>query len=363
MSRIERVTIHQLSVPLTRPFVTAVRTATAVDGLLVQVHDSDGRSGWGEAPTSWRVTGESAASVTAAVSGPLREAVIGSASDDPSSTSVALERAAVRNSSAKMAVECAIYDLAARGEDQPLFRFLGGRSPVVRTDMTLSAGQRNDLIDLARLHANAGFTTLKVKVGAHDDDVRTLREMRVALGPDVKIRADANQGWSPQEAVRFINSLEDAGVDLELVEQPVDRDDLDGLAFVTAHVHTPIMADEAVWSLRDLTEIARIHAADMINIKLAKTGGLRNALALAHLAKANGVHAIVGCMSESHVGIAAAASLASVLDSDRDEQLCHDLDGGLWLQYSPVHGGISYDADRIHLGDGAGTGITGLVTH
>jgi L-alanine-DL-glutamate epimerase-like enolase superfamily enzyme len=144
------MTIHQLTVPLTRPFVTAVRTAYAVDGLLIQVHDGDGRSGWGEAPISWRVTGESAASVTAAISGPLSEAVIGAPSDDPRSASESLERAIVRNSSAKMAVECAIYDLAARVADVPLFHYLGGRSPQVRTDMTLSVGPSDDLVNLAR---------------------------------------------------------------------------------------------------------------------------------------------------------------------------------------------------------------------
>jgi L-alanine-DL-glutamate epimerase-like enolase superfamily enzyme len=364
VARIERVTIHQLRVPFTRPFVTAVRTAFAVDGLLVQVHDSDGRSGWGEAPTSWRVTGESTASVTAAISGPLSEAIVGAPSDEPGAVSAALERAVVRNSSARMALDCAIYDLAARVRDIPLFQYLGGNSPLVTTDMTLSVGassaQSNELVTTAREHANAGFATLKVKVGAHGDDVRTLRDVRDAVGPAVKLRADANQGWSAHEAVRIINALEDSGVDLELVEQPVDRDDLDGLAFVTAHVHTPIMADETVWSARDLGEIVRIHAADMINIKLAKTGGLRIARELAHLAKANGVEAIIGCMSESHVGIAAAAALAAALDAEVDEHRCHDLDGGLWLTHSPVVGGVSYDVDHVVLANDAGTGITGL---
>jgi len=361
VARIERVTIHELTVPLTRPFVTAVRSAYAVDALLVQVHDSDGRSGWGEAPTSWRVTGESTASVTAAISGPLSEAVMGTPSDEPGSASEALERALVRNSSAKMAIECAIYDLAARVADVPLFHYLGGHSPQVRSDMTLSIGPSNELVNMARQHVTAGFTTLKVKVGRRDDDVRTLREVRDAVGPTVKVRADANQGWSPQEAVRIISALEDADVDLEFVEQPVDRDDLDGLAFVTAHVQTPIMADESVWTSRDLREIVRIHAADMINIKLAKTGGLRNALALASLATANEVDVIIGCMSESHVGIAAAAALASALDAGGDGYRYHDLDGGLWLTRSPVRGGITYDCDHVVLAHDVGTGITGLA--
>jgi L-alanine-DL-glutamate epimerase-like enolase superfamily enzyme len=132
------VTVHRHPGPLVRPFVTAVRVAHEVDAVLVEVRDSDGRSGWGEAPTSWRVTGESAASVTAAVEGPLGAAV-GLSADDPAEASAALERAVVRNSSARMAVECAVYDLAARAAGVPLFRYLGGREKALRTDMTLSA--------------------------------------------------------------------------------------------------------------------------------------------------------------------------------------------------------------------------------
>src|SRR6202034_1332745 len=139
MARIHSVTVHRRSVKLVRPFVTAVRVAHEVDAVLVEVRDSDGGSGWGEAPISWRVTGESAASVTAAVEGPLSAAVTGPPPDEPAEASAVLERAVVHNSSARMAVECAVYDLAARAAGVPLFRYLGGREKVLRTDMTLSA--------------------------------------------------------------------------------------------------------------------------------------------------------------------------------------------------------------------------------
>ena len=122
LSRIDRIAFHRQTIHLRRPFVTAVRTAHSIDVLIVEVRDSDGRSGWGEAPTSWRVTGESADSVTAAISGPLWEAVQGQSSTDPSALSELLERAVVRNSSARMAIDCALYDLAAQSAGQPLPR-------------------------------------------------------------------------------------------------------------------------------------------------------------------------------------------------------------------------------------------------
>jgi L-alanine-DL-glutamate epimerase-like enolase superfamily enzyme len=118
------------------------------------------------------------------------------------------------------------------------------------------------------------------------------------------------------------------------------------------------MADEALWTTRDLREIIRLRAAHMINIKLAKSGGLRGALNLMRLARENDVVAIVGCMAESHVGIAAAAALASAMGSDaHDELIAHDLDGGLLLVHNPVNGGVSYDGDRVSLSSLPGTGI------
>jgi L-Ala-D/L-Glu epimerase len=362
VARIEEVVIHRRRLALKRPFVTAIRSAYDIDALILEVRDSDGRSGWGEAPISWRVTGESVESVTAAILGPLREVIAGRPTSDPEELSASLSRAVARNSSARMALDCALYDLAAQAAGVPLFLYLGGRTPSVRTDMTLSAvvddSELDDLRATALDFVRAGMGTLKVKVGAGGDDVRTLVAVREVVGSSVRLRVDANQGWERDEAIRIIGALADAGVDLELVEQPVSRDDIVGLAYVTAHVSTPIMADEAIWTRRELLEIVRTRAADMVNVKLAKTGGLRESLDVVRLALANGVTPIVGCMAESHVGIAAAAALASVIDSDQLlSQIAHDLDGGLLLERSPVEGGVRYEQDRVELGLEPGTGI------
>ena len=364
---IESLTVHHRRIALVRPFVTAVRSATAIDVVLIEARDSAGRSGWGEAPTSWRVTGESRQSVTAAVEGPLTEAVLGAPVDDPAATSAMLARSLVRNSAARMAVDCALYDLAAQASGIPLYRYLGGDHGTVRTDMTLSAGLRGEnedaLITTAIEHRDAGFGTLKVKVGAGGDDVSVLRRVRAEVGADIGLRVDANQGWTAEQAVSVISAWEDAGVGVEMVEQPVAMDDLDALEFVTRHVNTPILADEAVWTTRDLTEVIRRRAADMVNIKLAKTGGLREALRMAELARHNGVAVIIGCMMESHVGISAAASLACAFESTAATArgTAHDLDAGLWMKRSPVTGGAEYRRDAVHLPDAAGLGISELA--
>jgi L-Ala-D/L-Glu epimerase len=365
--RIESVFIHRRKIPLVRPFITAVRTAYVVDATLIEVRDSDGRSGWGEAPTSWRVTGESAESVAAAVSGPLTEAILGASSLDPVAASEALERAIVGNSSARTAVDCALYDLAAAAAGVPLFRYLGGTAATVRTDMTLSASvtaeESEELIRIAVQHVDDGFSVLKIKTGAGGDDAATVAAVRRAVGQDITLRVDANQGWTPEQAVRIIEEWEDAGVNIDVVEQPVRRDDIDGLAFVTNQVATLVLADETVWTRRNLREVLNRHAADLVNIKLAKTGGLREAVELAKLAAANGVGTLVGCMSESHVGIAAAAALASSLagQNGSDSDVPQDLDAGLWLTRSPAVGGVDYSGETIRLSSEPGTGIRGLI--
>lgn len=364
MPHIHSVTLHHRTIPLTRPFITAVRRTDAVDAMIVEVRDTDGRSGWGEAPTSWRVTGESRESVRAAIEGPLTDAVRGFPVDDPAGASDALARAVVRNSSARMAVECAVYDVAARAAELPLSRYLGGTGGTVVTDMTLSAAANADeaaeRVRQAVEHAENGFTTLKVKTGAGADDARLVADVRAAVGDGVRLRVDANQGWCPETAIAIVRGWEDAGTGVELVEQPVHRDDIEGLAYVTAHTSTPIVADEAVWRRRHLAELLTRNAVSGINIKLAKTGGLREALALGRMAEENGVDVFVGCMSESHVGIASAAAVASALGTRGRLIGAQDLDAGLWLTESPVTGGVHYDAEAIALPDRPGTGITGL---
>ena len=364
MAHVSSVHVHRVSTKLLRPFVTAVRRADALDSIVVEVRDSDGRSGWGEAPTSWRVTGESVESVVAAVEQALAPAVVGMDVADPAATSLALAQAVVGNNSARMAVDCALYDLAAQLAGVPLWRYLGGRDGVVVTDMTLSVtSDAAALLSTAREHVAAGFGTLKIKVGAEGPSPERLRELRDAVGAGIGLRVDANQAWSVEQAVAAIEAAERLGVGLELVEQPVHRDDVRGLTEVAGRVETPVLADESVWTTRQLRELLAAGPVPLVNIKLAKTGGIREALAVAELARANGVGVLVGCMLESHVGISAAASVAAaVATPDADgEARAQDLDGGLWLAGSPVTGGAVYDRSRILLPDAPGLGIAGLV--
>jgi L-alanine-DL-glutamate epimerase-like enolase superfamily enzyme len=360
VSTVVELRVHQVSSPLVRPFTTAVRTATAIQVVLVEARSADGRSGWGEAPASWRVTGESPESIRAAVLGPIAAAVIGLPIGDREAWSAGIASAVIHNAAARSAVECALFDLEAQFAGLPLHELLGSTGGTVatgiRTDMTLSATSIDDLLQRADEHRAAGFRTLKVKAISAAVTVTALVELRAALGASVDLRVDANQAWDQATAIRTIRALEDAGVALELVEQPVAANDILGLAAVTAAVNTPILADEAVWTRVELRAIVERHAADLINVKLAKAGGLVEALLLAHAAKAAGLGLIVGCMMESSVGVAAAAGLAAAVAPG----VVHDLDAGLWQASSPVVGGLEYRGDVVHPADSAGLGILQL---
>jgi L-alanine-DL-glutamate epimerase-like enolase superfamily enzyme len=328
---IREVEVERLSVPLHSPFVTALRRATCVESVVVRVTDSDGRSGLGEAPQNWPVLGASVDGSAACLAGPLRDAVLGR-SADPFETWPVIDRAVAGNGAAKAALDCALHDLP------------GSARLAVPTLVTIPVGEPDEIAEAARARVAEGFRTLKLKVGTDAaTDVARVQAAREGAGPGVALRVDANTGWDCFEAVRVVRALEDAGVGLQLVEQPVGRRDLLGLAHVRRHVETPVMADESVFDLDDLVELARHEAADLVNIKIAKAGGITPALELARVARAHGIGVSVGCMLESEVGVSAAAALAAQVDCD----VAPDLDGAWWLA-----DGSPY-ADRVAYVDGS----------
>ncbi|MFI5837622.1 mandelate racemase/muconate lactonizing enzyme family protein [Micromonospora sp. NPDC051300] len=351
---IAAVRTHRLSAPLHTPFVTALRSTTTVETLVVEVVDSDGRSGFGEAPQVWQVTGASIGGAEACVRELLAPLLAGRDPDDLQARCAQVRRAVVGNESAKAAVDVALHDLAARRLGVPLVRLLGGTTLRVPTDVTLAAGEAVDLATAAGRRRAEGFTVLKLKVGTDArGDLDRVRAVRAAVGPDVRIRLDANQGWTPREAVRVIRGIVDAGLDVELVEQPVHRRDLDGLAWVSDRVEVPILADESVFDVRDLVEVIRRRAADMVNVKLAKCGGLQAARTLLDLAAAHGMGTIVGSMMEGPIGVGAAASLVAA----QGTTAVSDLDAAWWLAWSPVAGGIRYEDAHVLLPDAPGLGV------
>jgi L-alanine-DL-glutamate epimerase-like enolase superfamily enzyme len=256
-------------------------------------------------------------------------------------------------------MDVALHDLVSRRHSQSLAAFLGADEGALRveTDVTVPAGEPDELSATAAKRTADGFSVLKLKVGTDAaTDVARVRAVRDAA-PEARIRVDANQGWTADEAIRVIRAMEDAGLGVEFVEQPVERYDIEGLARVTEAVDTPVMADESVFGPRELTAVIDRRAADLINVKLAKCGGLGVARTLLERARAAGMGTIVGSMMEGPIGVGAAAALVTAVGTTN----VSDLDAAWWASESPVVGGATYDGGFIVLPGAPGLGIEGLV--
>jgi len=367
MTTIDRITTTTSSVPLHTPFVTALRRTETTDTVVVTVTDSDGRTGWGEAPQVWQVTGESLAGATACIESMLAPAVTGRPledRDDLTAAAALVQRAVARNFGAKAAVDAALHDLLAQAEGTSVAALLSARPDGIRevltTDVTLSAGAADALADTARARVADGFRTLKMKVGTDaSTDVQRVAAVRDAVGPDIAIRLDANQGWTREEAVQVIRALEVADLGVEFVEQPVVADDVEGLAWVRERVGLAVMADESCYGPYDLERIIRLGAADLVNVKLAKCGSLSVGRDMLRRAHDVGLRTIVGSMMESHVGLGAAAALVAAEPTTE----VSDLDAAWWSVASPVVGGIAYSGNEIRVPMADGLGISGFVDH
>jgi L-alanine-DL-glutamate epimerase-like enolase superfamily enzyme len=213
--------------------------------------------------------------------------------------------------------------------------------------------------DAARYVSN-GFKVLKVKVGKDtiEKDVERIQTIHERVGVGVRIRLDANQGWSPKEAIHAIRKMEDCLLPIELVEQPVHADDIEGLKQVTDHTYTPIMADESVFSPIDAKRVLETRSADLINIKLMKSGGIHEAVKINHLAEAYGVECMVGSMIETKLGITAAAHFAA----SQSNVTRIDFDAPLMLTEDPIEGGVQYEKARLTFSEGDGLGLVNVNT-
>ncbi|HPE15786.1 MAG TPA: dipeptide epimerase, partial [Oscillospiraceae bacterium] len=310
--RIAKIQVAALALPLSRPFKTALRTVDSLCDVAVRVTADTGETGYGEAPPTAVITGETTASIRSAVLDYIKPALLGRDPEDLEDVMARLRSCMVHNTSAKAAVDMALYDLVCKHRGVPLYRFLGGARERFETDITISVNPVPEMVADSLDAVRRGFRCLKIKVGKEGlGDVARVAAVRKAVGGNVTLRVDANQGYSAAEAVAVISRMEADGLDIELVEQPVPAEDFDGLLAVTRAVKTPVLADESVFSPADARRILDAHAADLINIKLMKTGGIHEALRICDLAERAGVTCMIGCMLESKLSVSAAVHLAA----------------------------------------------------
>ena len=357
--KITKVQLGTVSVPLRVPFKTALRTVNSVEDIIVAIHTDTGHIGYGEAPPTGAVTGDTTGSILGALRDHIIKTIVGRDVDDFEDLMKAVQKCIVKNTSAKAAVDMALWDLYGQLYNIPVYKMLGGSRKTLVTDITISV---NDPDEMARDSINAierGYDALKIKVGSDPTmDVARLAAVREAVGEKTLIRIDANQGWEPKQAVRLLNQMQEKGLDIEFVEQPVKAHDIDGLRYVTERSYVPVLADESVFSPEDALTIMQTRAADLVNIKLMKCGGIYNALKIASAAEVYGVECMIGCMLEAKVSVNAAVHLACA------KQIITkiDLDGPVLCSEDPVIGGATFNEQLITVSDDPGLGIKGIET-
>jgi len=353
--KITDIRFNMLRVPLKTPFKTALRTVDSIEDVIVQVHTDTGHVGYGEAPATAVITGDTHGSIVEAIKKYIGPRIVGEEIANLNRITQLIQGSLEKNSSAKAAVEIAIYDLFGQLYNAPLYKMLGGGDPVITTDITISVDYIDKMVADSINAVERGFESLKIKVGKDIGvDIERVKAIYAAVEGRALMRLDANQGWTAKQAVFALQTLEDAGVRLELVEQPVKAQDLEGMKFVTERVHTPIMADESVFGPTEVIELIRMRAADIINIKLMKTGGLSNAIHIADICGMYEMECMIGCMVETSVSVSAAVHLA-VAKANVITKV--DLDGPSLCQFNPVVGGVTFNESEISVTQAPGLGI------
>ena len=355
--KITDIRLGMISVPLRVPFKTALRSVNSVEDVVVEIHTDTGAVGYGEAPPTGVITGDTTGAIIGAINDHMKKTLIGKDVDDFEDLMIALQKCILKNTSAKAAVDMALWDLYGQLHGIPVYKLMGGARKSIVTDITISVNEPDEMARDAADAIRRGYDCLKVKVGKEPEkDIARLSAIRQIVPAQTAIRIDANQGWTPKEAVRILNGMQECGLDIEFVEQPVPAHDFDGLKYVTEHSYVPVLADESVFSPEDAMKIMQMRAADLVNIKLMKCGGLYNALKIASAAEVYGVECMIGCMLEAKISVNAAVHLACA------KQIITkiDLDGPVLCSEDPILGGALFQEKQITVSDEPGLGIKGI---
>lgn len=345
--------VTPLDLPLWEPFKIATGIKDAAWNVLVRVILEDGTVGFGEVSPSPYTTGDTRETVMAVLD-QLRPTVIGQ--DVRAWRRLLTEtRKAVRHQvAAHSGLEIAVLDAFGKARGVSLAEMFGGVSDSVETDMTLSLGTPEKAGEDAAKFVKQGFQKLKIKVGL---DVTTDADRIIAVrdnAPEAEIALDANQAFTPKDAVELIRQANGRGARVSMFEQPVRKDDFEGMRFVREHCPLPVAADETVFTPEDALRVVREGAADMINIKVAKCGIL-GALEIVSICRTANVGLMIGAMMESKIGLAASVHLSCGFGNFAH----NDLDSVYLLKPFACEGG--FELDGPHFSVAGITGGTGIV--
>jgi L-Ala-D/L-Glu epimerase len=340
----------KLSMHLKERFTIAYGSYDNVENIVVSLSDDTGTVGWGCAAPDEHVTGETVAGVLDTLRNKLAPALV-EAHPAPFRILLGMLREIAPGSpAARAAVDIALYDLWSKHLGHPLVDALGAYRDRIPTSATIGILDSNATLDAARSLMERGFKILKVKCGKDpDEDIKRVRALKKEFGDSVVIRLDANQGYTVEQTIKVDKKL--SGL-IEMIEQPVDAKDLDGLARLAAELNAPVVADESVLNAADAAA-AFEKGVPIVNVKLMKCGGINEALRICDVADMKGKKVMIGCMDEIPISMAAAAHLA----------LAHpavayaDLDGHLDLDQHIASSGINIEKGMVTVTLNPGLGV------
>jgi L-alanine-DL-glutamate epimerase-like enolase superfamily enzyme len=351
MQKIESIEIYKSPIRLKEPFKISLGILTHAENVIVKINTSDGLIGYGECSPFMTINGESM-DTCFVVAQYLAKILKGKNPLDIEACTVLMDSVIYANNSIKSAFDIALYDIAAQNANLPLYAFLGGsKTKEIITDYTVSIDHPQKMADDAvKIKAN-GFQVIKVKLGHHEKDVERIRMIREAVGMEIPLRIDANQGWDVPTAIRILHEL--APYNIQHCEEPIPRWNYMELANIRKQSPIKIMADESCCDHHDAKRLIDLQACDSLNVKLGKSGGIFKALKIIKIAEDNNIKIQLGGFLESRLAFTAAAHLALASDSI----VYCDFDTPLMFIEDPVTGGITYDNKGvITVPDTAGLG-------
>ena len=352
--QISQVEFYHASLKLKQPFITSLGYRDHANNVFVRILTREGLEGWGECSPYPPINGETVD--TCFIIGKLlAERLMGQDATDPAAHSQLMDKTIYGNTSIKSAIDIAIHDIAAKAEEKPLYAYLGGSiRKKVHTDYTVSVKDAEQMVADAITVKERGFPVIKVKLGAGGEkDVERIKAIREAVGYEIGIRIDANQGWAVQEAIETLKALEP--YQIQYCEEPISRHEYPSLKEVRKESPVLIMADESVYDHHDAKKLIDQELCDMINIKLGKSSGLVKAQKIITHAEAGNIPMQIGGFLESRILFSANCHLAHTSDLVR----YFDFDSPLFMEDDPITGGMQYHPDwEITLPDSPGLGIT-----
>ena len=349
--KITDIKYDRLKVKLKKPFVVAIGVIEYAETVIVKITTDEGIVGYGEAAPFSPVTGETLDSIPIFLDF-FKPALLGQNPFEIEKIHKIMNTMTVGNTSAKAGIDIALYDIMGKKLEMPLYKFLGGYRSSFMVDVTVGIGEPEIMAQDALSYVQQGFRILKIKAGLNPkDDLEAIKLIRVAVGPDIRLRVDANQGWAVNDAIRVMEEFEKYGV--EAVEQPVRYWNIDGLAYIRNRAKISVMADESLHSPEDALRLAKAEAVDVFNIKLMKSGGLYPALRINAIGEACGTNCMLGCMLETRIGNAASASLVAAQRNITEA----DLDSFRHFDGNTISGGFTVENSIMTMLEKPGLGI------